>query len=114
MESADGDMLLSPSYDLMNTKLHINDSQLAMNLFKEMERTQQHLLSQFYNYNISDFIEFGKRLGIFEQLSLSIASDFKDRKLDLFSFIDKSFLSDEGKRKYKEAVEVNFDQLFAK
>ena len=114
LESADGDMLLSPSYDLMNTKLHINDSQLAMNLFKEMERTQQHLLSQFYNYKISDFIEFGKRLGIFEQLLLSIASDFKDRKLDLFSLIDKSFLSDEGKRKYKEVVEVNFAQLFAK
>jgi len=31
LETSDGDMQLSPSYDLMNTKIHINDSPVALN-----------------------------------------------------------------------------------
>ena len=56
LESADGDMLLSPLYDLMNTKLHINDPKIAMNLFKEMERTKHNLLTAKYDYKIESYI----------------------------------------------------------
>ncbi|MEA1875937.1 MAG: HipA domain-containing protein, partial [Bacteroidota bacterium] len=40
LETSDGDMQLSPSYDLINTKLHVNDSPIALNLFRELERTR--------------------------------------------------------------------------
>lgn len=72
LESADDGMLLSPSYDLMNTKLHMNDPKIAMNLFKEMERTKQNLLTTTYNYKIRDFLELGKRIGVRESTLLSI------------------------------------------
>ncbi len=112
LESADGDMLLSPSYDLMNTKLHINDPQIAMNLFKEMERTKQNLLTTTYDYKIGDFIELGKRIGVRDRILLTIEDEFRVVKAAMLLFINKSFLSDAGKLKYKEVVKLHHDQLF--
>jgi serine/threonine-protein kinase HipA len=113
LESADGDMILSPSYDLMNTKLHINDPKIAMNLFKEMERTKQHLLTDTYVYKISDFLELGKRLRVRDRILISIEDEFRAARMAMLSFIDKSFLSEAGKLKYKEVLVLNHDQLFA-
>ena len=112
LESADGDMFLSPSYDLMNTKLHINDPQIAMNLFKEMERTKQNLLKATYNYKIADFLELGKRIGVRDRILLPIEKEFRSAKTDMLLFVDKSFLSVAGKLKYKEVMESHHDQLF--
>ena len=113
LESADGDMLLSPSYDLMNTKLHINDPQMAMNLFKEMERTREHLFSNAYDYKIGDFIELGKRLDVKVRIINAITDEFTAAKNAVLSFVDRSFLSEAGKQKYKDIVEKHYDQLFA-
>ncbi len=110
LESADGDMLLSPSYDLMNTKLHINDPQIAMNLFKEMERTK--LLTTTYDYKIGDFVKLGRRIGVRDRILLSIEEEFRIAKADMLLFINKSFLSDAGKLKYEEVVKLHHDQLF--
>lgn len=112
LESRDGDMLLSPSYDLMNTKLHINDTQIAMNLFKEMERTKQSLLTTKYNYKIQDFLELGKRIGVRNRLLIPIEEEFRAVKTDMLLLVNKSFLSDAGKLKYKEVVELHHNQLF--
>ena len=113
LESKDGDMLLSPSYDLMNTKLHIQDPQIAMNLFKEMERTKEHLLSTSYDYTINSFIELGKRLEIKENILNKTVEEFRELKSDMLKFVDKSFLSDHGKQKYKDVIEKHYKQLFS-
>lgn len=112
LESPDGDMLLSPSYDLMNTKLHINDSKIAMNLFKEMERTQQNLLTTTYDYKIGDFHELGKRIGVRDRILITIEEEFRTAIADMLLLVDKSFLSDAGKLAYKEIVEQHHGQLF--
>jgi serine/threonine-protein kinase HipA len=112
LESPDGDMLLSPSYDLMNTKLHINDPKIAMNLFKEMERTKQNLLTATYDYKLRDFLELGTRLEIKDRILQSIAKEFQEAKPRMLLFVDKSFLSDIGKLKYKETLELHHNLLF--
>ncbi len=112
LESDDGDMLLSPSYDLMNTKLHINDPPIAMNLFKEMERTKQDLLTTSYDYKIKDFLRLGERIGVRERILLTIEKEFHVAKADMLLFVDKSFLSDAGKIKYKEVLELQHGKLF--
>lgn len=111
LETPDGDMLLSPWYDLMNTKLHINDAQTALNLFVEKERTAD-LMNRTYDYKIGDFIELGKRIGVSDKMLAAIEKEFSDVKDKMVSFVDKSFLSDDAKRKYKEVVEQNHGQLF--
>lgn len=112
LESTDGDMLLSPSYDLMNTKLHIHDPQIAMNLFKEMERTKSGLLTTHYDYKIADFIELGKRLEIKERILSTVDEEFRQSEKRVLQFVEKSFLSDKGKLKYKAVVQQNYRQLF--
>ena len=111
LETADGDMQLSPSYDLMNTKIHINDSPIALNLFKEMERTSLPR-GEVYQYTIEDFIELGKRFGISNRLLKPKVREVETMKDEMKEFVIKSYLSDVGKTKYLSIMERTFKELF--
>ena len=104
-------MMLSPSYDLINTRIHLYDSPIALNLFKELERTNLPK-GQTYNYAIKDFIELGKRFGLRDKLLENIIKIFEGSENKMKEMINKSFLSDTAKKKYLETVEKNFEQLF--
>ena len=112
LETSDGDMQLSPSYDLMNTKIHVNDSPIALNLFIELERTSL-ARGKTYTYAIKDFIELGKRFGLRDKLLEKIVKEFEGTENKMKEMINKSFLSDKAKKKYLETVEKNFVQLFS-
>ena len=105
-------MQLSPSYDLMNTKLHVDDSPIALNLFRELERTSLPK-GQTYTYAIKDFIELGKRFDLRDKLLEKIVKEFEATENKMKERINKSFLSDKAKKKYLEIVEKNFIQLFS-
>ncbi|MCH7784026.1 MAG: HipA domain-containing protein [Bacteroidetes bacterium] len=113
LETPDGDMQLSPSYDLMNTKIHVKNSPIALNLFRELERTSLPR-GQVYSYAMKDFIELGKRFGISDRLLNKIVKEFEGTEDKMKEMINKSFLSDEAKKKYLETIEKNFLQLFSK
>jgi serine/threonine-protein kinase HipA len=112
LETSDGDMQLSPSYDLMNTKIHVNDSPIALNLFKELERTSLPK-GQVYSYTMNDFIKLGERFGVNNRLLNKIVKEFKGTEDKMTGMIKKSFLSDKGKKKYLETIKTNFAQLFS-
>ncbi len=107
LETADGDMMLSPSYDLMNTKIHVTDNLLALNLFKEFEQTNLPL-GEKYNYKGEDFIEFGKRLKIREPVITKIIDTFNKKESEILAMVDKSFLSDDARKLYKNNVVENY------
>ena len=107
LETADGDMMLSPSYDLMNTKIHLTDNLLALNLFAELEQTSLPL-GQKYNYKSADFLEFGNRLNINASLIKKIVDLFIQKETELLTLVDKSFLSDNAKTLYKNNVVANY------
>ncbi len=112
LETSDGDMQLSPSYDLMNTKIHVNDSPIALNLFRELERTSLPR-GQNYLYTIKDFTELGRRFGIEERLLTKIVKQFEGTEDKMKEMINKSFLSDIAKTKYLDTIKQNFKQLFS-
>jgi serine/threonine-protein kinase HipA len=107
LETADSDMMLSPSYDLMNTKIHVKDNLLALNLFKEFEQTSL-TLGEKYNYKSKDFIEFGERLKIREANITKIIDLFNKKEGEILAMVDKSFLSDDAKKLYKANVVENY------
>jgi len=111
LESPQGDMLLSPAYDLMNTKLHVQDPPTAMNLFKERERGQD--FRNPYSYKISDFEELGKRWSLSEPLLNSITKEIESKQSVFKLYVRRSFLSDEGKTTYLNIVDNNYKQLFS-
>jgi len=104
-------MQLSPAYDLMNTKIHVNDSPIALNLFVEFERTSLPR-GQTYTYTIKDFIELARRFTIGDRLVKIIVKDFEGTDGKMKLMINKSFLSYTAKKKYIETVDKNFAQLF--
>lgn len=108
LETSDGDMMLSPSYDLMNTKIHIADNLLALNLFKEFEQTSLPL-GEKYRYNRKDFIEFGLRLKIREPVISKMIDSFSEKESEIISMVDKSFLSDDARKLYKNNVVENYN-----
>jgi serine/threonine-protein kinase HipA len=112
LETPDGDMQLSPSYDLMNTKIHVNDSPIALNLFRELERTSLPR-GQAYTYAIKDFIELGKRFGLRDKLLEKIVKEFEGKEDKIKEMINKSFLSDKARKKYLETVKKNYALLFS-
>lgn len=112
LETPDGDMQLSPSYDLMNTKIHVNDSPIALNFFRELERTSLPR-GETYIYAIKDFIELGKRFGLRVKLLEKITKEFEGTEDKIKEMLNKSFLSDRAKKKYLKTVEKSFMQLFS-
>lgn len=43
---------------------------------------------------------------------MSIDNEFRRSKEEMLLHVEKSFLSDAGKLKYKEVVELHYDELF--
>ena len=108
LETADGDMFLSPFYDLMNTEVHTKTAPVAMNLFVEQERAK----NPKHDYSQADFIELGKRLGIKDKIAGDIVTKYQGSEQRIFDMVDKSFLNNNAKKIYKEKVESKFQQFF--
>ena len=94
----------------MNTKIHLPDNLLALNLFEEFEQTSLPLGDK-YSYKCEDFIEFGERLKIKETNIKKIINSFNKKEGEILAMVDKSFLSIEAKKLYKKNVVENYKLL---
>jgi serine/threonine-protein kinase HipA len=100
---ATGEYSLSPAYDLLNTRLHLpNETQTALELFKDGFETKSFQLNAFYARD--DFVEFARRLGLVEKRVLKILESFAALRPAVFALIDSSLLTLECKRLYKEHI----------
>lgn len=100
IESETGDYFISPAYDLVNTRLHVDDTDFALDkgLFaddfaSEGFKTTQHRGKQ-------DFIEFAKRIGVQEDRLEKLIEPFlaKQEKVEILT--NRSFLSAANRRGY--------------
>ncbi|MDA3839333.1 MAG: HipA domain-containing protein [Candidatus Delongbacteria bacterium] len=101
LESDSGDYLLSPFYDLLNTHIHVNDSDFALTkgLFIDDFKTDKYKKSG--HPVLEDFIEFGKRIGVNEKRMHKLIAPFISKQKFVETLIDKSFLSSKCKKTYK-------------
>lgn len=98
-----GDHLLSPAYDLVNTRLHIEyDTPMALKdgLFNNDYTTNSYEKNGFYAYD--DFYEFGLIIGLNEKRMKRILDKFRSDDQLVYNLINNSFLSDKMKVKYSE------------
>jgi len=100
LESASGDYLLSPAYDLINTRLHVDDSDFALEkgLFDDGYK------SDFYrkcaHAGKSDFAELARRLEIPQNRTVKLLSPFLERNPVVETLINQSMLTEQNKRGY--------------
>jgi len=103
------DFRLAPAYDLLNTRIHVDDTDFALDkgLFKEERK---------------DFLKGGKTIGVtFKQFGLLIGLPKKivDKELSIFTakhflipqLINNSFLSEKIKRQYLMLYQTKRNRL---
>jgi serine/threonine-protein kinase HipA len=100
LEMPTGDYALSPAYDLVNTRIHINDTNFALDngLFKDDFESEE--MKKYGHAGVQDFHEFAKRLNISEKRRDKLLEPFLARQKNVEIFIHRSFLHDQTKQLY--------------
>jgi serine/threonine-protein kinase HipA len=100
LETSLGDYQLSPAYDLINTRIHVKDPELALKdgLFKNDYHTESFEANGFYAFD--DFYELGIKIGILEPRVKKILREFTHPQSEVRSLIQRSFLNEETKATY--------------
>ncbi len=100
LESTRGDYLLSPAYDLVNSRIHVDDSDFALSRglfadeFKSLEfKKNGHPCKK-------DFVEFAKRIGVIESRIEKLLHPFLEKQTFAETIISRSFLNEQTKRAY--------------
>ena len=109
-QSASGDYILSPAYDLLNTAIHSPNElgRTALDLFKDDYMTDEY--QQLGYYTEPDFIRLGGFYGVGEASVRRMIVQFHRCKAKVEEMIGRSFLSDEAKKLY---IEIFHDRLHA-
>jgi serine/threonine-protein kinase HipA len=100
LETESGDYTMSPAYDLVNTCIHVDDTDFALNnkLFKDNFKSA-HWKKTGQATSI-DFIEFGKRIGVQEKRVTALMAPFLEVHQSVVALIDRSFLDEATKKTY--------------
>lgn len=111
IETTKGDFKLAPAYDLLNTHLHVDDSDFALSrgLFSEGDK------SKFLKYNGKangrSFLEFGKRIGVRDKRVSEILAQFTTEYPLLEQLVEAFFLQSDTKKTYLAAYRQKRNRL---
>lgn len=100
-----GDYVLTPAYDLMNTSIHIDDGDFALQngLMPKSEHSETY--DRTGHPCKYDFIAFGKRIGVLPKKIESIIAMFATEQPKVYELIERSYLDDKVKRMYKQSYQ---------
>lgn len=111
LETINGDFLLSPAYDLICSRIHVNDPDLALKdgLFADDTETESFKANAFYAYD--DFLLLGNRAGLEEDIirkEIQLFLDYRDRVAEL---VRSSFLTAQNQNHYLELFDGKLSRL---
>jgi serine/threonine-protein kinase HipA len=104
IESEQGDYILAPAYDLMCTALHIDDSSLALRDGLYDGDLKEASFQNFGTYTKQSFMVFAEKAGVPATLAATIIDEVIHGTLKGIELIERSFLSQEAKRKYIDII----------
>jgi serine/threonine-protein kinase HipA len=112
-ESTKGDYLLSPAYDLINTRLHVDDTDFALDkgLFADNFKSEKYKIRN--HPNKTDFEEFAKRIGVSENRTEKLMRPYLEKQPLMETLISRSFLSQANKRGYLMMYQTKRNYLLA-
>jgi serine/threonine-protein kinase HipA len=111
LETENGDYTLSPAYDLINTRIHVDDSDFALSkgLFKDNYISNQKAKSG--KPGKQDFIEFARRVGIEKEKAENLLAPFLENQEGVARLIENSYLDEPTKRAYLIDYQTRRNQL---
>lgn len=111
LETENGDYTLSPAYDLINTRIHVDDSDFALSkgLFKDNYISNEKAKSG--KPGKKDFIEFARRVGIEKEKAENLLAPFLENQEGVARLIENSYLDEPTKRAYLLDYQTRRNQL---
>jgi serine/threonine-protein kinase HipA len=111
LETPQGDHMLSPAYDLVNTRLHVKDPELALKdgLFKDDFLTASFEANGFLAYD--DFWEFGMRIGILKSRVIKVLNQYRSPLEEVAKLTERSFLDIDSKNLYLNTYQTRLKSL---
>lgn len=100
LESTSGDYLLSPAYDLINTRMHVDDSDFALDKGLFADDFQSEDYKRKRHPSKKDFIEFANRIGVDKGRIEKLLLPFLKTQPLFEVLVKNSFLSESNKRGY--------------
>jgi len=103
LETKNGDYVLSPAYDLMDTRIHVEEDgffALDDELFKEWHWSDCRIKNTLSHPCKADFIDFGKIIGVNENRVNKLLSLFLIKQKNVEGLVKKSFLDNDTKSQY--------------
>ena len=110
-QSENGDYVLSPAYDLLNTSLHIQDDVFALEEGLFGKEFHSDIYLQKGQPCKDDFVDFGKMIGIPEIQIEKIMRDFLTVQFMVYDLTNNSFLNEKLKRMYIRSYEERLRRL---
>lgn len=99
-----GDYVLSPAYDLLNTRLHVpTESALALDLFDDDFETESFRRNGFHTG--SDFLELARRFEMKPDRALRIVQAAGDLSEQAGELLAISLLDEDARRSYRGVLE---------
>lgn len=104
-ETENGDYILTPAYDLMNTSIHIDDGDFALQrgLIPELEYSE--IYTRTSHPCKDDFACFGTRIGLPSKIMHEVIETFASEQSKVYELIEHSFLDEKVKRMYKQSYQ---------
>jgi serine/threonine-protein kinase HipA len=96
----DGTYQLAPAYDLICTRLHIDDGDFALE-DRLYDKDYEHPSFAHYGYHAyDDFYDFAVKIGLLPKRITMILANFLDKSEGVKKLIERSFLNNELKETY--------------
>lgn len=104
IETQQGDFKLSPAYDLLNTKIHIEDADFAL---KDGILPKSNSKGKV----IDQFIVLGEKAGMTEKSIIKVLQNLTSKEDQVVDLIGRSFLSEKLKRNYLQSYQRRLKKL---
>lgn len=104
-----GERRLAPAYDLMNTALHINDGDFALEGGLGVEKSD--IYERSGHPARKDFEEFGRAAGLMEKRVRRLLDRYRELPAEAIKLLSNSYLSDKAKRSYLRIVNERIARL---
>ena len=104
-ETDDGDYVLPPAYDLINTSIHVDDGDFALHEGLIPKSEYSDIYSKTFHPCKDDFVTFATRIGVLPKKINSIIEMFATEQPKVYHLIENSFLEEKVKRMYKQSYQ---------
>ena len=101
----DGEFFMAPAYDLINTRIHLEGSDLGLKGGLSPDLEPSDVLYKTGHLCRLDFERFAARIGLPAKRASRVLDLFMEIPQEVFDMIGRSFLNDKMKRNYKRVIE---------